>query len=124
MVRDESREHQDLPEITQRSIFGIDIDAAAPDDAARIALLQQVFRFRGDAEDMNWQALLKLVRWAHQTEHGDGWAAEIGDYIDLDNFIDFLAIHALTLDRNAFDSDFWLYRDEARGSDARWIFIP
>lgn len=124
MVRDESRENQDLPEIKERSIFGADIDAIASSEAERVALLKKIFRFRGDAEDMNWSAVLKLIRWVYATGEGDKWAAELGDYIDVEQFIDFLAIHALTLDRDAFDNDYWLYRDETQGDEARWIFIP
>lgn len=72
---------------------------------------------------MNWQAALTLDEWACVTEHGDQWAAGRGDYIDGDNFIAFLAIHARTRERAAFDCDLWLYRDETKGAAARWMFI-
>lgn len=125
MIRDQSKSNRHLADVSDRSIFGFDIDSVLSTDEERIELIEEVFKYRGDAEDTNWEGVLELIRWAHATPAGAQWLAEFDERFDVDAFIDFLAIHILTHDRDSMDIDFWLYRDESPdAADGRWKFIP
>ncbi len=125
LVRDQSKANRHLAEIADRSIFGFNIDSVLSTDEERIELLQEVFDYRGELEETDWAGLLALIRWSRATPAGARWETEFAERFDLESFVDFLAIHVLTHDRDSLDIDFWLYRDESDdASDSRWKFIP
>lgn len=125
LVRDQSKANRHLAEIKDRSIFGFNMDSVLSTDEERIELLQEVFDYRGELEETDWAGLLELIRWSHATPAGARWESEFAERFDLESFVDFLAIHVLTHDRDSLDIDFWLYRDESKdAADPRWKFIP
>ncbi len=126
MVRDESKSYrQEFDEISSRSIFGTDAVAAFGSEEAAIEAFKEIFRYRGETEDQNWEGLLELVQWVHATPAGATYEQGFREQVDVQNFIDFVAVHVLTHDRDSFDIDFWLYRDDAEDADdGRWKFIP
>ncbi len=119
LVRDEAKANRGREEISRRSVFG---NPLPEDDGEAIDLLQAIFRYRGDTEDHDWDGLLDLIRWVNGTPAGSAFEAGFRERFDADRFIDFLAIHALTHDRDVLDIDYWLYRDEAAGGP--WRLIP
>ncbi len=123
MVRDESKSYRHLDEISRRSIFGADIDAVVNSDDEAIELFKEIFRYRGETDDQNWEGVLELVRWVNDTPAGSTFEEEFSERFYVDAFTDFLAIHVLTHDRDVLDVDYWLYRDDA-DEDAKWKLIP
>ncbi len=122
MVRDELKSSPHRQTLGERSMFGVDMDAAAGSDAERLALLEEIFNSRGEEDEQNWEELLALLRWTHDTPAGADFALGFEERFDVDQVIDFLAIHILTHDRDSLDIDYWLYRDDE--ADGPWTFIP
>lgn len=115
LVRDMTRRRGELFEIERRSAFGLDL--AQFDDVP--SLLAGLFDTRGSAD---WQELARLIRWVHDTPPGEAFDRGFQERFDAERFIDWLALHYLTGDVDAFGDDYWLYRPSGR--DGRWILIP
>ena len=113
LVRDEFRDSRPGG---VASMFSYDWSA----EADPVALLQETVDSRGDPD---WEALWELVRWVHETPAGPSFASGFAARVDIDSFIDWLAIHVLIADVDSFADDYWLFLDGSR-SDARWQFIP
>ena len=122
LVRDRARHRRDLDEIDLTSTFRIDPETFGETDEERIALLQQVFDYRGEAEDQDWAALLSLLRWVYDTEAGADWRRGFEERFHLDSVIDLLALYNIQDDFDSFADDYWLYRDDA--GDGLWRIIP
>lgn len=61
------------------------------------------------------------MRWVYDTPTGAPFDDEFRERFDVEAFIDFLAIHVLTHDRDVLDIDYWLYRDDE--GDGKWKLI-
>lgn len=75
----------------------------------------------------DWTEVIALHRWASEWTfgHADGdFAEEFAEVFDVDNFIDWLAIHYLIGDIDSFGDDYWLFYNQFDGDDARWQVIP
>ncbi len=70
----------------------------------------------------NYTHLTDLIEWVYDTPAGDDFEAGFDKRIDTVNFIDWLAIHYIIGDVDAFGDDYWLYR--GRGSDDKWKVLP
>jgi len=114
LVRDEFRDNANLPS----SVFGYQFPGM--DQAERLELLQNNFNHRGDPE---WEHLLELIEWVNATPAGAGFAAGFDQWVNQDNFIDWLTLHWLIGDIDSFGDDYWLYLDH-NDPEARWHFIP
>lgn len=123
MVRDESKSNRHRDEISRRSIFGADIDGVVDSDEEAIDLFREIFRYRGETDDQDWEAVLELVRWVHATPAGATFEQQFRERFDVDAFTDFLAIHVISHDLDSLDIDYWLYRDDA-DPDGKWKLIP
>ncbi|MGY6630700.1 MAG: CotH kinase family protein [Wenzhouxiangella sp.] len=115
LVRDGARGDAD---VEGRSFFAADLTGL--DAEERLALIEETFDFRGDPD---WQSLLDLVEWVQNTPPGASFASGFAERVDIDNFIDWLALHWLIGDIDSFGDDYWLYLDHPDAS-ARWKFIP
>ena len=113
LVRDEFRDTRPGGAV---SMFSYDWTG----EAEPVALLQASVGSRGDPD---WEALWELVRWVHETPAGPGFASGFEARVDVDNFIDWLAVHVLIADIDSFADDYWLFLDGSR-SGAKWQFIP
>lgn len=98
------------------SIFSYDISRESDLEA----FLEDNFDYR---DDPDWSALAELVTWAHRTEAGSAFEQGFRERIDLDNFLDWFAIHILIADIDSYADDYWLYLDHS-DPDAKWLFIP
>jgi spore coat protein H len=114
LVRDEFRDNPGIPE----SAFASDFDALAEPDLP--SLLAENFN---DRNDPNWEALADLVTWAAIQQPGPTFADELAQRFDLDILLDWIALHSLVGDVDAFGDDYWLYLDH-EDPGARWIVIP
>ena len=115
MVRDMTRRRGADAGLDRGSIFGHDLRQTA--DATE--LLSAMFNSRWPSD---WDALADLVQWVHDTEPGDAFAEGFAERVDVENFTDWLAVHYLIGDVDAFGDDYWLYRG-TRSAD-RWKVIP
>lgn len=123
LVRDDmksARRRLDLED--HRSTFGLDLDEMFDTDDERIAFLQSVWDARGEIEDHDWNALLDLVRWVYQTPPGPAFEQGFNTLFRAEEVHTLLALHAIFMDTDSLDSDFWLYRDE--DGDGLWRLIP
>ena len=100
------------------SIFAADLSPL--DNDQRLAVLEDTFNSRGDPD---WQAVLDLIEWVQTTPAGPAYAQGFEERIDIDHFVDWLVLHWLIGDIDAFGDDYWLYLD-TEDTDARWLFIP
>ena len=114
LVRDRSRHHDASPS----SIFGFALSELPEHE--RSEYLASVFDRRGQPD---WEQLVELVLWVEGATSGEQFADEFEQRIDLETFIDWLAIHYLIADVDSFGDDYWMYLDH-EDEDARWVFIP
>jgi spore coat protein H len=115
LVRDDVRGN---PAIEGNSIFSVDLSDL--DAQERMELVSEAMDFRGTP---NWQAVAELVSWVQETPPGPAFHSGLEARFDLENFIDWLAIHWLIGDIDSFGDDYWLYLDH-NDSGGRWIIIP
>lgn len=113
LVRDQFRRDLDMP---LSSLFGFDL-AAIPDDE-RAAFVAARFDSRGSPD---WHALVELALWQQATPAGTAFAEGFGQRFDVDHFIDWLALHVLVGDVDAFGDDYWLHLDP---DDGLWRTLP
>ena len=119
LVRDDFRGHRSVDPLVERdSMFGFDLSGVQGQSPADF--LSERIRYRNDPD---WQALADLVQWVHDTPAGAEFAQGFEQRVDVDTFVDWLAIHWLVGDIDAFGDDYWLYLDHQQ-ADARWVFIP
>ena len=119
LVRDDFRGHRAIDPLIERdSMFGFDLGVLQDQSPANF--LSERVRYRNDP---NWQALAELVQWVHDTPAGAAFAEGFEQRVDVDTFIDWLVIHWLVGDIDAFGDDYWLYLNHQQ-ADARWVFIP
>jgi len=114
LVRDRSRYHGASPS----SIFGFALSELPEHE--RSGYLASVFDRRGQPD---WEQLVELVLWVEGATSGEQFADEFEQRIDLETFIDWLAIHYLIADVDSFGDDYWMYLDH-EDEHARWVFIP
>lgn len=122
LVRDQMKSNRlrlDMEEV--RTMYSLDIDAMFDTDLERIAFMREIYDWRGEVEDQDWEALLDLIRWAWRSEPGPSFAREFDRRFHADELIDFIAIHAISQDTDSFDEDYWLYMD---AEDGRWRWLP
>ena len=112
LVRDLTRRRVE----ERNSIFGYDISQ----ENDPVAYVADMFTFRGNP---NWSAVAELVQWAHDTPAGEVFAREFPKKFELENFIDWLALHYLFADVDAYGDDYWLYRN-TRSRRSKWMIIP
>ncbi len=114
LVRDNFRDFEELsPSAFGHDFYGLDRDE-------RLALIADTFGSRGDPE---WEPVLELIEWVQATPTGADFAAGFAERVDVENFIDWLALHWILGDIDSFADDYWLYLDHD-DPDARWQFIP
>ncbi|MBB5173778.1 CotH kinase family protein [Texcoconibacillus texcoconensis] len=116
LVRDDMRGHYNGDTIDVYSSFGFDITRA--DDQPHF--LEEIFRYRGNP---HWGELTSLIEWVYQTPAGPEFAEKFQEEMNVDRFIDWLAVHFLIGDIDAFGDDYWLYLDH-EDPDAKWEVIP
>jgi len=122
LVRDEIKNERGRLGASNRSTFGYDLGGLHETREDQIAFLASVFDWRGEEEDQDWDALADLILWVNDTPAGDDFADGFMERFNVDNVMDFLALHAIFLDADALDSDYWLYRDN--DGDNLWMMIP
>ncbi|MCH8568420.1 MAG: CotH kinase family protein [Balneolales bacterium] len=115
LVRDMTRRRGAEMGIGRRSVFGHDLSQT--NDVP--ALLASLFESRGNPD---YGELAGLIQWIYDTPAGDEFEAGLRERFDVDNLTDWLAIHYLIGDVDAFGDDYWLYR--APGSSAKWMVLP
>ncbi|MGY6554944.1 MAG: CotH kinase family protein [Wenzhouxiangella sp.] len=115
LVRDQMRRR--APDQPQSS-FNFELSGLPEDE--REAFLIDHFEFRGDPE---WTELLALIEWIQATPPGAEFMTGFEQRFDIDNFIDWLALHWLVGDIDSFGDDYWLYLDHEDPA-ARWMVIP
>lgn len=116
LVRDEFRHNQELENVDSSSIFNFDIQSVEN----KQEFLEQTTNYRNSPD---WQAFSELLDWVYQTEAGPEFAKGIVDRVDVPTFIDWLIIHFLVADVDAFSDDYWMYLD-AQSTGAKWQLIP
>jgi spore coat protein H len=117
LVRDQLRRSDD-PDVAVPSIFGFDIDTIPA--AEQADFLDSNFNSRGNPD---WQAVADFSRWVRDTPAGDAFAQGFEQQVDVDNFIDWLAVHFLIGDIDSFGDDYWMHID-SEDPEGRWRFIP
>lgn len=120
LVRDRIRDMDFVaPDGVQvRSVFGFPLSEVH--EHQREDFLSRMFNSRGTPD---WNNLAELILWLEDSEPGADFAAEFEKRIDLEVFIDWIAIHFLIGDIDSWADDYWLYLDN-EDSDARWLVIP
>ncbi|EZH66294.1 hypothetical protein DH09_10180 [Bacillaceae bacterium JMAK1] len=113
LVRDRIR---DVDDIDINSTFSYDLSTVED----REAFFEEVFDYRGDPE---WEALAELITWVYETPAGDEFSQKFYEEMDAERVINFLAVHFLVGDIDAFGDDYWWYLDH-EDPDAKWEFIP
>ncbi|MFA7541946.1 MAG: CotH kinase family protein, partial [Lysobacterales bacterium] len=113
LVRDQFRGDPDIP---VSSLFGFDLGAIAEDE--RAAFVAARFDSRGSPD---WSALVELALWQQSTPAGTAFAEGFEQRFDVDHFIDWLALHILIGDVDAFGDDYWLHLDP---DDGLWRTLP
>ncbi len=115
MVRDLTRRNNRLLGLERQSMFGHDVGSEADVNG----FLSQAFNSRWTSD---WNALADFLQWVHDTPPGDEFYAGFTERVDTENFIDWLAIHYIIGDVDAYGDDYWLYKSPSSGS--KWKFIP
>ncbi len=100
------------------SVFGFPISEVHEQE--RETFLSRTFNSRGTPD---WNHLAEFILWAEESEPGIDFAREFEARVDMDVFIDWMAIHFLIGDIDSWADDYWLYLDN-EDSDARWLVIP
>jgi spore coat protein H len=116
LVRDEFRHNQQLENIESSSIFSFDIQTVEN----KAEFLEQTTNYRNDPD---WEAFSELLDWVYHTEAGTDFANRIAERVDTQAFIDWLIIHFLVADVDAFSDDYWMYLD-SETDEAKWKLIP
>ncbi len=116
LVADDFRGNFGLPGVNRASVFGYPIDEQ--DDPE--AFLEATMDSQGEPD---WSAVRDLVAWVYRTPAGPEFEEGFIERFDEENFIDWLAIHYLIGDVDAFSDDYWLYLD-TDNPDAGWVVIP
>lgn len=117
LVRDQMRSLKDNFNTTVNSTFSYNIENAENNKAS---FLEDVFDYRGDP---NWYKLGEFQQWVYSTPAGDSFASELFDRVDRKNFLDFLAVHFIIGDTDAFGDDYWMYLNHS-DPNAKWMFFP
>lgn len=115
LVRDQIRSGD--PD-TPRSSFGFDLSQLPEEE--RLEFVIDNFDFRGDPA---WEELLTLIEWVQTTPPGPEFLAGFEQRFEVGNFVDWLVLHWLIGDIDAFGDDYWLYLDHENPA-ARWVVIP
>jgi spore coat protein H len=116
LVRDEFRHNQQLENVESSSIFSFDIRTAEN----KQEFLEQTTSYRNKPD---WEEFAELLEWIYQTEPGPEFAVGMGERVELDALIDWMVIHFLVADVDAFADDYWLYLDHLN-KDSKWLLIP
>lgn len=117
LVRDQMRSLKEELGTTVNSTFSYNLDHHAEDKAET---LEAVYDYRGEP---NWLKLGELQEWVYSTPAGSEFEAGLFERVDEENFMNFLAVHFIIGDIDAFGSDYWMYLDHL-DPDAKWQFIP
>lgn len=112
LVRDRSRDRVDGGD-EPRSVF--DAEASTPPDPEALV---ELFDHRGEPD---WEAVAAFVAWVRGSEPGAAFAAGLEERVEVDELIDFLALHTLLGDVDAYYDDYWMYRP---AGSARFGFVP
>ncbi len=115
LVRDLTRRRAEQAGIDRRSVFGHNLSAEHEPEA----FLATLFNSRWAPDNA---ALAELVQWVHDTPAGPEFNEGFRQRVDAEVFTDWLAVHYLIGDVDAFGDDYWLHRGNASGS--KWIVIP
>lgn len=115
LVRDMTRRRGAALGLERGSVFGHDISRES--DPA--GFLGSVFNSRWAPD---YAALAELLAWVHDTPAGAEFEAGFSERFDRDVFIDWLAIHYIIGDVDAFGDDYWLYK--GREEDSKWVITP
>lgn len=116
LIRDEFRHNMDNEHIDSFSVFGTDLSGL--EDPTEV--LMNASSYRGEP---NWDAYAEFVQWVYDTPAGPEFHKGFMKRVDVDNFIDWLAVHYLVRDVDSYADDYWLYLDHV-DSKAKWKFIP
>ena len=115
LVRDLTRRRAAQAGLDRRSIFGYDLRQQTNPDA----FLSTMFDSRWTPD---YGRLTDLINWVHDTPAGPEFETGFRQRIDAGVFTDWLAIHYLIGDVDAFGDDYWLHIGGS--SDSKWIVIP
>ena len=115
MLRDLTRRRGAGLGVDRQSIFGYNL----ADEQDKPAFLSSLFNTRWNPD---WQEVADLVQWVHDTPPGREFEDGFRQRVDTEVFIDWLAIHYMIGDVDAFGDDYWIYR--GRGSSDKWKIIP
>lgn len=115
LIRDMTRRNNESLGLQRRSIFGFDLSTVHD----KAAFLARVFDSRWAPE---YTHVAELIQWVHDTPAGPDFESGFNDRFDVDVFVDWLAIHYIIGDVDAFGDDYWLHR--GRQSDGKWVILP
>ncbi len=114
LVRDEFRHNKSVT--NRNSAMGFDIDSV--DNPEEFVSL-----YFDSRSTPNWSEVVDLIRWVYNTPAGSSYASGFKQRIDIDNFMDWLAIHFIVMDLDAYADDYWLYKNHS-DPNSKWMFIP
>ena len=104
LVRDRSRDRSDDRAQNDEAVSIFDPVASTALDTESV---EEMFDYRGEPD---FAALASLIGWVRSAEPGDAFAEEVYNRVDVDELIDFLALHTVLGDSDAYLDDFWLYK--------------
>ncbi|NLM04848.1 MAG: hypothetical protein GX214_07500 [Clostridiales bacterium] len=116
LVRDRFTVNLHKDEVERGSLFGYDIESVEDP----IALIEDNFEYRGEPD---WEKVVELAKWVYNTPAGTDYYNGFKERFELDGFVDWLALHLLIGDIDAFADDHWLYIDHT-DPEAKWRIIP
>ncbi|WP_223701249.1 CotH kinase family protein [Sutcliffiella deserti] len=116
LVRDAFRQNQDLENVETRSVFSFDISTI--EDPA--VFLSETTNYRNNPD---WDSFRRLLEWVYRTDAGPDFAKGFAEKVQLNSFMDWLLLHFLIADVDAFSDDYWMYLDHD-SNDAKWILLP
>lgn len=116
LVRDRMRQLEAEGLYDVRSIFSQRVSGMSEPAEA----LSSIFDSRGNP---NYRALYDMIDAVQTAEPGDEFLDVFETHFDEETFLDWLAVHYLIGDIDAFGDDYWMYLDH-EDPDAKWLMIP
>ena len=116
LIRDRMRSHRYEVNSGVKSTFAYSLGNVGE----KAEQLELIFDYRGSP---NWLKYGDFHQWVADTPAGENFAQELSTHVDLENYMNFLAIHFIIGDTDSFGDDYWMYLDH-QDPEGKWKFIP